>query len=213
MFAILGSIQFSTVGSPQSLEQKFAYKYAKHEVVESKPRLQAIAPELDEFSFTLILHASLGSPEARLLQMKTAMNAAMAMPLVLGNGTHLGKFVILDIATTGRKYTATGDIISIEVKVTLQEYASGAEADPEAPPQPATTPPALVEVTASQAAATPGGVAGTIVTNPNGTTSVVFLSDNMGTSALLTNPGPGGPATPNLNFTSVPASTMVRAAA
>jgi phage protein U len=213
VFAILGNIQFTTVGSPQSLEAKYAYKYAKHDVVEAKPRLQAIAPELDDTTFSLILHASLGNPEARLNQIKTAMNAHLAMPLVLGNGTHLGKFVILDVATTGRKYTATGDIVSIEVKVTLQEYAAGAALDPNAPPQPATTPPALVEVTASQAAATPGGVAGTIITNPNGTTTVVFLKDNAGASALLTNPGPGGPATPTQNYTSVPASTMVRAAA
>jgi phage protein U len=211
LFAILGSIQFTTVGSPQSLEQKFAFKFAKHEVVEAKPRLQAIAPELDELTFSLILHASLGNPEARLLQLKTAMNAALAMPLVLGNGTHLGKFVIIDVATTGRKYTARGDIISIEVKVTLNEYAAGASLDPNAPPQPATTPPALVEATATQAATL--GLAGTIVTNPNGTTSVVFLKDNAGASALLNNPGPGGPATPTQNYTSVAASTMVRAAA
>ncbi len=211
MFAILGSIQFTTVGSPQSLEQKFAFKYAKHEVVESKPRLQAIAPELDELTFSLILHASLGNPEARLLQLKTAMNAALAMPLVLGGGTHLGKFVILDVATTGRKFTAVGDIVSIEVKVTLQEYSAGAALDPNAPPQPATTPPALVEATATEAATL--GLAGTIVTNPNGTTSVVFLKDNAGASALLSNPGPGGPATPTQNFTSVSAATMVRAAA
>ena len=169
--------------------------------------------KLEELTFSLILHASLGNPEARLQQLEDAMDAAKAMPLVLGTGTHLGKFVITEIATTGRKYTAIGEIVSIEVKVSLKEYVAGAALDPNAPPQPATTPPALVEVTASQAAATPGGVVGTIITNPNGTQTVVFLKDNTGASALLTNPGPGGHATPTQNYTSVPASTMVRAAA
>jgi phage protein U len=211
MFAVLGSIQFTTVGSPQSLEGKFAFKYAKHEVVEAKPRLQAIAPELDEHTFSLILHASLGNPEARLLQLKTAMNAHLAMPLVLGNGTHLGKFVITEISTTGRKYTAVGDIVSIEVKATLEEYAAGAAIDPNAPPQSATTPPAIVEATATEAATL--GLAGTIVTDPNGTTHVVFLKDNAGASALLTNPGPGGPASPNLHYTDVSPAEMTRAAA
>jgi hypothetical protein len=40
----------------------------------------------------------------------------------------------------------------------------------------------------------------------------VFLQDNTGTSALLSNPGPGGPPTPNLAYTDVSAASMTRAA-
>jgi hypothetical protein len=71
----------------------------------------------------------------------------------------------------------------------------------------------LVEATASEAAATPGGIAGTIITNPNGTQTVVFLKDNTGASAILSNPSPGGPASPTQKYTDVSAATMTRAAA
>jgi phage protein U len=212
-FFVLGQIIFTTLQSPSELEKTGEFKFAEHPVAFAPPRLQAMARELQTINFTIILHAALGSPEARLNQLEAAMLAANAMPLVLGNGNLVGNFVIIRMTETSRKYTATGSIVLIEVRISLKEYVAGAAVDPNAPPQPATTPPALVQVTAAEAAATPGGVAGTIVTNASGVPSVVFLKDNAGASALLNNPGPGGPPSPNLDYTDVPAAAMVRAPA
>ena len=144
-FATLGNIVFSTLQSWQTFESKRGFKYAQHDVVEAPPRLQAIARELQELTFTIILHAIMGNPETSQQQLEDAMDAHKAMPLVLGNGTHLGSFVIVELTTTAKKYAADGSIIAIEMRAQLKEYVAGASADPNAPPQPTTTPPALVE--------------------------------------------------------------------
>jgi len=209
-FATLGNIVFSTLQSWQTFESKRGFKYAQHDVVEAPPRLQAIARELQELTFTIILHAIMGNPETAQQQLEDAMDAHKAMPLVLGNGTHLGSFVIVELTTTGKKYAANGSIIAIEMRAQLKEYVAGASADPNAPPQPSTTPPALVEVTAGELAPNQS-VAATIVTNPNGTQTVVFLKDNAGGSAILNSAAPSGPPAPGASYTNVTAATMTRA--
>ena len=62
MYAMLGDVRFETLQSFSSLEAQHSAKFAKHEVLKGRPRLQAMENELTTLRFGLKLHWMLGNP-------------------------------------------------------------------------------------------------------------------------------------------------------
>ena len=56
MYAMLGDVRFETLQSFSSLEAQHSAKFAKHEVLKGRPRLQAMENELTTLRFGLKLH-------------------------------------------------------------------------------------------------------------------------------------------------------------
>lgn len=63
MYAMLGDVRFETLQSFSSLEAQHSAKFAKHEVLKGRPRLQAMENELTTLKFGLKLHWMLGKAD------------------------------------------------------------------------------------------------------------------------------------------------------
>jgi phage protein U len=191
MFAILGDIPFQIVGSPESLSDSRGYDYAEHRVIQSRPRLQWLADDLETIQLEMLLHRSFTAPAANLLVLQQAAETHAALPLVFGNGDFRGYFVITRIETVSRQMSGSGDLFAITVRLELCE--SPVQFDPVAPPIPSFLPIAIVSA----------GL-------PN--QSRVFNGVALGLSALSRPAPPSGPAVASLTPADVPPSSIVRSA-
>jgi phage protein U len=122
LFAVLGDIEFTVLQSPAGMELRGAATWAEHALVQGKPRLQCIGDELDEITLDIILHASLGNPQARLEQLRRAKAQHQPMALVLGGGDYLGAFVLTELQTMLQRTLPTGETLSATARIALREY-------------------------------------------------------------------------------------------
>jgi phage protein U len=205
MFALLGEIPFQVIGSPEIFESSRRFDYAEHRVVEDLPRLQWLAPELENITLAMLFHASFTDPAAQLAALLIAGEDHQARALVLGNGVFRGFFVVESVATSDLQLGADGTPIAIRVQTKLREWAPGSEFDPAAPPRLASAPLGIAPVAISYSSPAPllGAAAPAL-----GYTAPTFTQP--GVSALVDNPLPGGAAGPNLSYADVPAAAIVR---
>ncbi len=202
MFATLGQITFEALGSPETFESSREYSYVEHKVVESSPLLQWMAEELETISLDMLLHVAFAQPLTDLATIRAAASAHQAMALVLGNGVHRGYFVITKIAETARQLADDGSIIALSLKVELKQWARSVEVDPNAPPVPSFTPPAIVIGPLA-----PGqSVAGAVSTSG----AVTFPKNQAGTSAIVSNPPSPAPSAPQPAADNVPVTSIWR---
>lgn len=122
MFALLGDIQFELVTYFDGLEVNRATKYARHEVLDGKPRLQRTGDELDEITIELAFHDYYCNPEAELKRLDEARLSGRAMPLVWGNGVVEGRFVVEKLRMTAQTADSTGKVTSLSATLSLLEY-------------------------------------------------------------------------------------------
>jgi len=123
MWAILGDIEFEVISSPSGAEQRFAATFVEHARVSGKPRVEAVGGELEEIHWTILLHQRLHDVDARLRAIRAATAAQQPLALVMGDGTYLGPWLIVEGALTSKKTTASGSLISAELQITLREYS------------------------------------------------------------------------------------------
>lgn len=177
MFAELGTIQFEVVGSPEGIESERGYVYAEQRVIEAQPRLQWTGDSLERLSFDLLLHASLANPELQAAALRAAAATHQAMPLVLGNGTLRGYFVIETITTRAAQLDAGGAPIALRLRLGLKQWPLDSLLDPGA------------------AALLNFAPLGLLSSSSTASAPAASLSPT-GLSALLGNPPPSAPATP-----------------
>jgi phage protein U len=121
MFAQLGSVQFN-VFPIDGFEERFAYAFAEHQVIEGKPRLQFIGDNLDETTIGLRWHVNFCDPLASWNQLKAEADKHQALNLVFGDGSNLGRRVITELCKTLVSTADNGRPICIEARATLREY-------------------------------------------------------------------------------------------
>jgi len=131
MWAILGEIEFEVIGSPSGSEQRFAARFVEHARIAGKPLVEAVGGELEDINWTILLHERLHDVDARLRAIREATAAQQPLALVMGDGTYLGPWIIVEGALTTKKTTANGRVISAELQLTLREYTG--EFTPPAP--------------------------------------------------------------------------------
>ncbi|AJO78766.1 phage tail protein [Pseudomonas sp. MRSN 12121] len=122
MFAILGEIEFTVAGGISGMEQSGSADWAEHARIQGKPLLEWIGEGLDECNLTIELHPVLGDPEARLRALRQAKAKHEPLAFVMGSGEYHGAYVIANIGNTIRRATATGQINSATVQLSLKEY-------------------------------------------------------------------------------------------
>ena len=122
MYAQLGNIRFEQLKGFSSLEETFGVNYAQHERISGKPRLEAIGDLLDTISFSMYLHSDFTDPEADISALKKSLTDREVLPLILGNGTIVGNFVIPNFSKTTEFTDPSGNIISATLSVELLEY-------------------------------------------------------------------------------------------
>lgn len=151
MYAVLGEIIFDILTSPQALESARKYDYAEHKVVEDRPRLQWIAADLETLTIELSFHAAFTNPQTQLTLLENAAEDHRARAFVYGNGILRGYFVVSELAEVHRHNADDGSLIYATARVTLKEWALGAEVDPFAKPKPQAPPTGIVQALATSA--------------------------------------------------------------
>jgi len=194
LFAELGPIQFEVVGSPKGIESERNYIYAEQPIIEAQPRLQWTGDSLERLSFDLLLHASIANPELQAVALRVAAETHQAMPLVLGNGTLRGFFVIESITTRAAQLGAGGAPIALRMRLGLKEWALDSVLDPGAPAAPSFAPLGLLN-------------SSSVASAPSASLSPAGLS------ALLGNPPPSAPATPVQQPGDISTAAITRSAA
>ncbi|MFA7505721.1 MAG: phage tail protein [Burkholderiaceae bacterium] len=122
MFAMLGPISFRLITYFEGLSNRRGYDYARHEVIEGKPRLQWMGDDLEEVDIDLMFHVSYCNPEAELAKLKVAGSMHTALPLIYGSGQYVGMFVIRTIRSTARQTNARGALVAVTARVSLVEH-------------------------------------------------------------------------------------------
>ncbi|MGH8338342.1 MAG: phage tail protein [Gammaproteobacteria bacterium] len=214
MFGTLGEITFEVLTSPVAFEASFRWTYAEQEVVEARPRLQWLSEGLRTIAFDLRFHASFTNPAAQLESLVELARGHSAQALVLGNGQHLGYFVIVALRVASTQMTAVGDVIAMTVHLELKEWALSSELDPTVPPQPDFTPIAIVpapegEETSAVTYSGAPGVAATVT--PASSSYVPTVTSTPGVTPLLSDPATVA-STGVLSPDDVPTNTIVRSA-
>lgn len=149
MFAVLGELTFAVLNSFESFRATSDYRYAEHQVVEARPRLQWLAQELQKISLEMGFHVAFTNPATDMNRLRAAAEDHQARALVFGNGVHRGYFVIEKIEETFVQTADDGSIVASSARVELREWVPGAAFDPFAPPQTAVPPPGIIFAAAS----------------------------------------------------------------
>lgn len=98
-------------------------RWATHEIIGKKPKLEYIGPGLTEVSFNIQLNSSLGTPPlVALIMLKEMLEKKQPERLLIGPD-YLGKFVIESIGEERKYHNNFGICVSAEVSITLKEAA------------------------------------------------------------------------------------------
>ena len=124
MYAQLGNIRFEGLKGFYNFSHERSVNYAQHELINGKPRLQAVGDNLDSISFGMYLHSEFTNPEADIEAMRLAMQERTVLPLILGNGRVLGFFVIPNFSQMNSFTDPLGNLIEATLTVDLLESFS-----------------------------------------------------------------------------------------
>lgn len=122
-----GSIAFEVsttkIRTFDDFKRKLSVKYEEHAVIGMKPKLEFIAPGLDEISFQIIFSAFQGiNPLKEMEQLRLIVQEGKYNSLVIG-GKVLGNFVIESLAEAWKHVDGRGKVLYIAVDVNLKEYS------------------------------------------------------------------------------------------
>ena len=122
MYAMLGDVRFEPLTSFTSLEADHSANFAKHDVLQGRPRLQATGNDLTTMRFSLKLHWKLGNPDAAYQGLLAAKESQQAQALVYGSGRFIGWFVIERLTERTLIQDGQGRTAAREVDVELTEF-------------------------------------------------------------------------------------------
>lgn len=124
MYAQLGNIRFEGLKGFSNFSHERGVNYAQHELINGKPRLQAVGDNLDSISFGMYLHSEFTDPEADIETLRLAMQNREVLPLILGNGRILGFFVIPNFSQVNSFTDPKGNLIEVTLSIELLESFS-----------------------------------------------------------------------------------------
>ena len=121
MYAQLGNIRFEGLKGFSNFSHERGVNYAQHELINGKPRLQAVGDNLDSISFGMYLHSQFTNPEADIETLRLSMQNREVLPLILGNGRVLGFFVIPNFSQVNSFTDPLGNLIETTLNIELLE--------------------------------------------------------------------------------------------
>lgn len=126
MIGTFGPVTFSSssrsVRTFSDLKRSRSFRFAKHDVISGKPKLERIAEDLDSISFTMRFDLALGvDPRAELDRLDSIFRSGDANNLMVG-GSPLGMFVIEKMDEDWRRIDGRGRLIVASVDLQLTEY-------------------------------------------------------------------------------------------
>lgn len=104
------------------LRQRNAARYAEHEIIGQKPKLEFLGPGLEEITFKIQLLRSLGvDPDREIKALQEMRDSGVAGLLVFGE-TKIGIFVLTEISAEEGPRSKDGAATWISADLTLREY-------------------------------------------------------------------------------------------
>ena len=105
------------------MTRKGTARTAKHNLINGRPRLEFIGPDLQTVTFKMELNALLGV-KPRLVEEKLykKMNSGAVAPLVIGGRKILSRAMITSISSTYNTYAKKGEVAVMTLNVTMTEY-------------------------------------------------------------------------------------------
>lgn len=131
VFATLGDVLISPKLSPSGFDVQQGAAFAEHALFSRAPRLQYTGRELDTLSLTFDLHFSFCTPVEERKKLETMLREHQAHPLIFGDGSWWGYFVLERLSTTLEQCGSTGTPWLISMQAELKEYTG----DPAKPPE------------------------------------------------------------------------------
>lgn len=132
MFAQLGSIIFDGLKSFNTLESTNETALVEHALIENKPKLQKVGQKLDTIQITIFFASVFCSVQQEIDALNNARQAVDVMPLIMGDGTFMGDFVIKTVKVKRLDTAPNGELLQAEVQLELVEfYTSDREASAE----------------------------------------------------------------------------------
>ena len=122
VFATLGDVLLSPRLSPSAFDAQQGAMFAEHALFSRAPRLQYTGRELDALSLTFDLHFSFCTPVEERKKLETMLREHQAHPLVFGDGTWWGYFVLERLSTTLEQCSPSGTPWLISMQAELKEY-------------------------------------------------------------------------------------------
>ncbi len=122
MYAQLGNIQFELLPI-ESLDERYSYNYAEHQVIEGKPLLQFIGDNLNEANISVRFHFAFCDPETQFNLLKAEADRHEALPFLFATGKNLGYYVICEISKNTVITADNGRPLCIEARLQLKEYS------------------------------------------------------------------------------------------
>lgn len=106
-----------------NMKRKASVRTAKHNMVNGRPKLEFIGPDLQTVTFTMELNASLGVRPRKIEEnLIKKMNIGYVAPLVIGGRKILSRAMITNISSSYEYVMRKGEIFSMAVDVTMTEY-------------------------------------------------------------------------------------------
>lgn len=126
MIGTFGPVTFTSsstaVRTFSDFKRSRSYRFAKHDVLSGKPKLERIAADLDSVNFNMRFDIALGvDPKSELETLDAVFNSGEAHNLMVG-GTPLGLFVIEKIDEEWKRLDGRGLLIVASVSLQLTEY-------------------------------------------------------------------------------------------
>ncbi|MCD8207426.1 MAG: phage tail protein [Bacteroidales bacterium] len=104
-------------------QKNVSNRWASHEIINQKPKLQFLGPDSTEVTFTVVLSAELGvSPKDTLKKIEKYVTNGNVEKLVIGN-QKIGSFVIEKMSESWDTVFSKGELVKATIDLTLREYA------------------------------------------------------------------------------------------
>lgn len=124
-----GSVVFSVsdgqVMTFRNLQRRGDARFARHDVLNVKPRLEFLGPGLEKIEFEIMLDIGLGvDPETELKGLRGIRDAGEEKVLVIAGG-NIGSFCLVSLHETWTRTAGDGRLLAAMVKLSLEEFIDG----------------------------------------------------------------------------------------
>jgi phage protein U len=119
MFAKLGDHVFQGLTAPIEWSENFSRRYAKVQLLSGGDVLHAGGDDLTELSLSFVYSIDFCDPVAEIEALKTSMSNGTVLPLITGEGSLIGYFVITTIEFKKEAFTDIGQLNDVSVELKL----------------------------------------------------------------------------------------------
>lgn len=130
MFAQLGIYEFKGVFGPSQVRTSSSVNNVEIGRVQGKPLTQAVGENLTTIDMSITLSNAWCDPMSVFESLKADMNNREVLPLIWGDGTVEGDFLIEEIGKEEIQRAPNGDCVLIQVQLSLKEYVTTATSAP-----------------------------------------------------------------------------------